>query len=202
MSELNIVSRTQKIIVEPYTRAVTVISAGAPGPRGPAGVAGAPGPVGPPGPVGATGASGTDIQIKGSNTFSYVTSIPDPVAGDLWLLTDTSIGGNPGDGLMWDGYEWMNEGPVRGPVGPEGPEGPPGPKGDTGDQGPTGSDGSTGPTGATGPAGPKGDKGDRGDTGLTGPTGATGPSGVWIGTQSAYDALTTKNPAVLYAIVG
>jgi hypothetical protein len=184
MSEVNIVSRTQHIIVEPYTRAVSIISAGAPGPRGPAGANGAPGPTGPPGPVGATGASGTDITIQGSNTYAYVTSISSPTTGDLWILTDSTAGGDAGDGLMWDGSAWINTGPVRGPEGPEGPEGPDGPPGPIGDPGPTGADG---PAGATGPPGPKGD---------------TGDNGVWVGSQSAYDALGTYAPDVLYAVIG
>lgn len=187
MSEVSIVSRTQKIIVEPYTRAVSIISAGAPGPRGPAGANGAPGATGPPGPVGATGASGTAITIKGSDTYAHVIATAGPTAGDLWILTDSSVGGDPGDGLMWDGSNWINTGPVRGPqgdTGPEGPTGPAGPTGDTGAEGPTGPEG---PAGATGPHGPKGD---------------TGDNGVWVGTQAEYDALGTYNEDVLYAIIG
>ena len=37
MSELNVVSRTQRIIVEPSSRSVSVINAGPIGPAGPAG---------------------------------------------------------------------------------------------------------------------------------------------------------------------
>lgn len=199
MSEVSIVARTQKIIVEPFTRAVSIISAGAPGPRGPAGVTGATGPTGPPGPVGATGASGTAITIRGTNTFAYVTGLPSPAVGDLWLLTDSSAGGEPGDGLMWDGFAWINVGPVRGPIGPEGPTGPAGPTGPEGPEGPVGDTGSTGPEGPEGPTGPAGP---TGADGPTGPTGPTGDSGVWIGTQAAYDALGTYDPDVLYAIVG
>jgi len=184
MSEVNILSRTQRIIVEPYTRAVSVVSAGAPGPRGPAGANGTPGPAGPPGPVGATGASGTDITIKGSDTYAHVIASPSPMPGDLWLLTDSSVGGDPRDGLMWDGVSWVHVGPIRGPEGPEGPDGPTGPAGPTGPEGP---EGPTGPTGSTGPAGPKGD---------------TGDNGVWVGTQAEFDALGTYEEDVLYAIIG
>lgn len=187
MSDLNLVARTQHVIVEPATRAVSVVSAGAPGPRGPAGANGATGATGPPGPVGATGASGTAITIKGSDTYANVLLISDQDVGDLWLLTDSSAGGDPGDGVMWDGVSWVNTGPVRGPEGPQGPQGDDGPAGPTGDPGPEGPAGDTGPAGETGPPGPKGD---------------TGDNGTWVGTQAAYDALGTYNEDVLYAIVG
>lgn len=205
MTEVNIISRTQKIIVEPYTRAVTIVSAGAPGPRGVSGIDGPEGPAGPPGPVGAKGDSGTSITIKGSNTYAYVTGLSDQNTGDLWILTDTTSGGNAGDGLMWDGFNWINTGPVQGPKGEDGeqgedgPAGPKGDKGDTGDDGPTGDTGPTGPSGSTGP---KGDKGDTGDAGPAGAVGATGSAGVLIMTQTEYDALATKDPDVLYAIIG
>ena len=105
-----------------------------------------------------------------------------------------------------------------GPTGATGAVGPTGPKGDTGNVGPTGATGAVGPTGATGgtgpvgPTGPKGDTGDIGPTGPTGPTGEagaqgpvgpTGPGGPVVSmTQSACDALETKDANTLYVIVG
>ena len=121
------------------------------------------------------------------------------------------------------------EGPT-GPTGATGPTGPQGLKGDKGEKGDPGVDGEegkvgpTGPTGAAGekgdqgeqgavgPTGPKGDTGDIGPTGPTGPTGEagaqgpvgpTGPGGPVVSmTQSAYDALETKDANTLYVIVG
>ena len=120
------------------------------------------------------------------------------------------------------------EGPT-GPTGATGPTGPQGLKGDKGEKGDPGVDGEegkvgpTGPTGAAGekgdqgeqgavgPTGPKGDTGDIGPTGPTGPTGEagaqgpvgpTGPGGPVVSmTQSAYDALETKDANTLYVIV-
>lgn len=55
------------------------------------------------------------------------------------------------------------------------------------------------PTVAIGVPGQRGPVGPAGDPG---PTGPTGPSGVWVQmTQSSYDALAVKDPAVLYVIV-
>ena len=73
--------------------------------------------------------------------------------------------------------------------GPAGPQGPPGPTGAAstvpGPTGPTGPQGSTGPQGPTGPQGVKGDQ---------------GVVPVVEITQAAYDALGTKDPAVMYVI--
>ena len=110
-----------------------------------------------------------------------------------------------------------NVGPTgaTGAVGPTGATGPTGAKGDTGSVGPTGPQGVKGDTGGTGPVGPTGPKGDTGDIGPTGPTGPTGEAGAQgpVGptgpggpvvsmTQSAYDALETKDANTLYVIVG
>lgn len=190
MSALNIISKTQKIIVEPTTRSVSVISAGTIGPRGETGATGPQGPQGEPGPIGATGPSGTSITIKGSDTYANVIALPDPEVGDLWILTDDSGGGNAGDGLMWEGGTWLNTGPVRGPEGPQGPAGA------------DGVDGLDGADGAQGPPGPQGPQGDVGPPGPEGPQGPTGEAGTWIGTQIAYDGLGTYDPNIIYMIVG
>lgn len=102
-----------------------------------------------------------------------------------------------------------------GPAGERGPEGPTGPAGPTGPTGPTGAAGEKGDQGEQGPVGPTGPKGDTGDIGPTGPTGPTGEAGAQgpVGptgpggpvvsmTQSAYDALETKDANTLYVIVG
>lgn len=103
-----------------------------------------------------------------------------------------------------------------------GPQGNPGTTGATGSQGPQGFTGPTGQTGATGATGPTGTAGTQGSTGATGPAGATtiagidglqgvldskvtgynGLIGIWRGSQAEYDAITTKNNAVLYVING
>jgi hypothetical protein len=46
-------------------------------------------------------------------------------------------------------------------------------------------------------------QGPPGPQGATGTPGAAGAQGVWVSmTQAAYDALSVKDPAVLYVIVG
>lgn len=50
MTEVNTTSRTQRIIVDPASYAVSIIYAGAPGPPGPAGPEGPQGPPGTAGP--------------------------------------------------------------------------------------------------------------------------------------------------------
>lgn len=64
--------------------------------------------------------------------------------------------------------QWVNIGPVEGPVGPVGPQGP---------QGAQGVQGAKGDTGAQGPAGAKGDTGNDGPQGIAGPQGPIGPQG-------------------------
>lgn len=108
--------------------------------------------------------------------------------------------------------EWVKNG--EGEQGPTGPTGPQGPQGDTGPQGPQGETGPTGPQGPKGDTGEQGPKGDTGETGPQGPTGPTGPQGetgptgptgadgtpVQKLTQAQYDALSTKDPNMIYII--
>lgn len=75
----------------------------------------------------------------------------------------------------------------RGPAGPKGDQGP---QGKTGPQGPQGEPGPQGLQGEQGPQGEKGDKGDKGDS-VT----------FWTGTQTAYDAISPKNPNTIYLVV-
>jgi hypothetical protein len=118
----------------------SVINAGSViGPQGPVGATGPTGPQGPqgdPGPQGPQGQDGTSVQLKGAvATVADLDNIIDPQVGDLYVVTAT------GDGYVWDGVQWANAGPIRGPQGPEGPEGP---KGDTGPEGPQGPEGPAG----------------------------------------------------------
>ena len=93
--------------------------------------------------------------------------------------------------------------------GPPGPTGPEGPQGSAGIQGAPGPAGAVGPQGLTGPAGAQGPTGSTGPEGLPGPAGPAGPPGdvtsatvdvLWTGTQAAYNAIGTKDPATLYFI--
>lgn len=89
--------------------------------------------VGPPGPQGPPGAG---LEIKGS--VENVGQLPSsPEEGDGWLVG--------GDLFVWDGANWVNAGPVRGPQGEQGEQGIQGPKGDKGDKGDTGDTGPPGP---------------------------------------------------------
>ena len=159
----------------------TVISCIYSGGTGPQGATGAQGEKGDKGDKGDTGAQGE----KGDN-------------GDKG---DTGAQGEKGD---------------KGDTGAQGAQGEKGDKGDTGAQG---EKGDKGDIGAQGPQGAKGDKGDKGDTGAQGPQGERGPQGpagsggsiegavtsttittIWTGTQSAYDAISTKSNTTLYFI--
>ena len=99
---------------------------------------------------------------------------------------------------------------ARGPQGPQGPVGPQGP------QGPVGSTGPQGPVGSTGPQGPQGLAGSDGLTTqirvngntytqsnglITLPDYPSSPQyNIWVGTQSQYDNLPTKDNNTLYFI--
>lgn len=63
--EINVIQRTQQIIVEPVSSSVAVINAGPPGPSGSGG-----GPVGPPGPPGPPGAPSISVIKYGFMTVS------------------------------------------------------------------------------------------------------------------------------------
>jgi hypothetical protein len=100
MSQQNIVSANQRIVVLSPTRKVDIVTGG-------------PGPPGPPGPSG-TGAGG----------FNH-TQIAMPVAveiGETWYKTDT------GQCFVWVDDWWVQFAP-GGPTGKQGPQGPPGPSG-------------------------------------------------------------------------
>jgi hypothetical protein len=84
---------------------------------------------GPPGPAGAPGAG---VSLQGvAETWPPSDA---PAAGDLYVVADPVPAGTPagiaaGDGVVWNGDEWVSTGPIRGPAGETGPEGPEGPQG-------------------------------------------------------------------------
>jgi collagen type VII alpha len=102
------------------------------GPTGIQGPTGLTGPAGPEGPEGPEGPAGTSIVLKGA--VATVGDLPalGNTLGDLYVVTAT------GDGYVWDGTQWANAGPIRGPQGPTGLEGPAGPAGPEGPEGPEG----------------------------------------------------------------
>lgn len=118
-----------------------------------------PGPTGATGPQGPQGIPATGLTFKGTVANQAALPATGNTPGDMWVALDTS------DCWVWNGTQWNNVGPIRGPQGVPGP---------TGATGPTGS---TGPTGATGPTGPQGTQGNPGATGLTGATGPAGATG-------------------------
>ncbi|WP_353208506.1 hypothetical protein [Sphingorhabdus sp.] len=117
---------------------------GAVGVTGPTGITGPTGPTGPTGLQGATGIGATGVSgatgatgpkgdmgngIAISGTVSTWPPPGIPVIGNLWLIADPVPAGVPvgtvaGDGVVWDGSgNWINVGPVRGPVGATGATG-------------------------------------------------------------------------------
>lgn len=115
--------------------------------KGAKGDTGATGPRGNTGLKGDKGDVGEGLAILG--TKASEADLPaDPVTGDAWLIGD--------DLYIFDGAEWKNGGPVRGPKGDTGATGPAGAKGDQGDTGPAGAKGDTGDQGPIGPEGPQG----------------------------------------------
>lgn len=97
------------------------------GPEGPQGIAGPTGPKGDLGPgvtILGTVNSEADLPTTGNTN------------GDAYLIGE--------DFYVWNGTQWQNVGPFRGPQGETGPQG------------------ATGATGATGAQGPQGMKGDQG----------------------------------------
>lgn len=117
---------------------------------------------------------------------------------------------------------WVRTGNIKGPPGASGVAGPAGATGPAGPAGATGPAGAAstvpGPTGPQGPVGPTGPAGANGTNGTGVPAGgatnlvltktsATDYATAWRApftqlTQAAYDALGTKDPNVLYVVVG
>jgi hypothetical protein len=78
MSEINVVSTTQRIVVDPFSSAVAVINAGPMGPAGP------PGQVGPPGP----GTPNEYVKADGSVAMSGMLSTPGFFSAAFTLADD------------------------------------------------------------------------------------------------------------------
>jgi hypothetical protein len=98
------------------------------------------GPAGPEGPQGAAGQDGSGIVVRGTLTYAQIIAVVSPEQGDLYLQADDTAEGNPGDGWTWDGTQWLNVGPIRGP---QGLQGLPGNDGQDGMGGVDGQDGAS-----------------------------------------------------------
>lgn len=166
------------------------------GATGPQGVQGIQGPKGDQGMQGAQGlkgdkgddgVDGSGVTILGSDTIVNIKA-KSGTPGDMWISTDTGTdsAGTPvaiGDGIVYEGTQWLTVGPIRGPKGDKGDKGDIGNTGAKGDQGVQGIQGVEGPQGIQGIQGPKGDQGIqgvqglKGDKGDKGDTGAQGPAG-------------------------
>jgi microcystin-dependent protein len=148
------------------------------GVAGPTGAQGWIGPQGPKGDKGVKGDTGTTLTIKGVIPGgAWGTVAPPGVVGEMWIaggdITGFPVPGQPagrtlptGHGFSWDGHEWDDLGPMRGPKGDQGPQGNIGAQGP---MGPQGAVGASGPIGATGPQGPQGNPGVQGPVGPPGP---------------------------------
>lgn len=132
MSEIIVVSKTQRIVVDPVSSVVAVISAG---PQGPPGIPGEPGdPGGPAGPAGEDGEGvppgGNAGQVLAKATLDdYDTEWIDPPAGGG---SGVPSGGTTGQVLakasvVNGDVDWVD--PAEGTVGPAGPAGSTGPAG-------------------------------------------------------------------------
>ena len=174
------------------------------GPKGDKGDTGATGPQGPKGDKGDKGDTG-EQGPKGDK-------------GDPFVYSDfTQEQLNELKGPKGDKGDKGDKGPKgdTGEQGQKGDKGDTGETGDTGEQGPKGDKGDTGEQGIQGIQGPKGDKGDTGDNGVTphidsstgnwfiGETNTgvkAGAYSVQILTQAEYDAISEKDPYVIYII--
>jgi hypothetical protein len=148
MSEINVISTTQRLIVDPASYSVSIIQTGPMGPAGPKGDQGdAGGPMGPAGPTGATGPAGPQGPVGPGG--------PKGDKGDTGAQGQT--GGTGPQGVSGPSGPKGDKGD-QGIQGPQGQTGPPGPKGDPGTPG-----GPPGPAGPEGPPGPAGEGGGKQD---------------------------------------
>lgn len=122
--------------------------------------------------TGPKGDTGEAITIKGF--VANAGALPgSPTIYDFYILQDT------GHGMMWDGSQWVDTGPIQGP------------------QGVPGTNGADGADGAQGPPG------NDGVDGAEGPQGPPGEAGLWwSGTLVEYNALPFKDPDKLYVVIG
>ena len=177
------------------------------GPKGDKGDKGATGLQGPKGDTGLQGIQG-EKGDKGDKGDTGETG-PQGPKGDKGAKGDKGDKGETGEqGPKGDKGD-------QGPQGIQGIQGLKGDKGDTGEQGPKGDKGDTGDQGIQGIQGHKGDKGDTGDNGVTPHIDSTtgnwfigntntgvkaGAYSVQILTQAEYDAISVKDPYVIYII--
>ncbi|MET0787497.1 MAG: hypothetical protein ABWY25_12425 [Paenisporosarcina sp.] len=99
MSEVNVISRTQKIIVDSPSKSVAIIYSGPVGPQGPPGESGEgiPGPEGPEGPAGPTGPQGPEGDpgpaggaVSGHASFTFNSGIVEPITGNQLRINNAS----------------------------------------------------------------------------------------------------------------
>jgi hypothetical protein len=135
------------------------------GPQGPEGVRGVQGIPGFEGPQGPPGAAGSGVCLRGSVATAADLPTDCNRLCDAWLTEDD------GHVWVWNGQEWVDGGPIRGPGGLPGEDGAEGPRGEQGPEGPRGAQGLEGPRGPAGQQGPQGVRGPRGPQGIQGPAG-------------------------------
>lgn len=180
------------------------------GTQGVAGTNGATGSVGPQGPEGIQGPKGDTGGLNMKGTAASWPPDNNPVEEDIWILPNptpagTPVSYDPGDGVIWNGTEWQDTGPIRGAVGPQGPEGAAGADGAAGAEGPAGPqgepgtngvNGNNGAAGEQGPEGPQGPTGEQGPAGINGQDGAAGPQGIQgpIGPEGPEGATGSQGP--------
>ena len=135
------------------------------GNQGIQGIQGPPGEQGPQGiqgPPGKDGANGSSFTIK--DLYSTIGELklnhPTGIEGDAYAVGTSALNSV----YIWgvESQDWVNVGPLTGPVGPQGEQGVQGPKGDQGEQGIPGIQGEQGIQGIQGEAGPQGAQGPDG----------------------------------------
>ncbi|MGL5719136.1 collagen-like triple helix repeat-containing protein [Cetobacterium sp.] len=140
---------------------------------------------------------------------------------EISIVKEKAVASGGGNGLsayeiaVLNGFNGTEEEWLLSLKGAKGDKGDTGLKGDKGEQGIQGAKGDKGDPGLKGDTGLKGDKGDtglKGDKGDPGVQGNPGRDGVtlnvkdnselriWAGTQAEYDAVTEKDPNILYLI--
>jgi hypothetical protein len=81
-------------------------------------IQGPEGPQGEKGDKGDKGDQGDSVSLKGSvQEVEDLDNIQGPEVGDLYVVVTS------GDGYIYDGTNWNNIGPLRGPEGPQGIQG-------------------------------------------------------------------------------